>query len=124
MRSSTFALAGSATLLSTVLAAPATFPFVDTRFPYTGAQLPNSDPLDPTAAGNGKGFPRVYEPPAVSPPPGTKITNNINIINLAYVPGGMNIHFSTPYDIAGTACVDWGTSPDQLSTNTKGYTNW
>jgi len=40
---------------------------VDTRFPYTGPAVPIGDWVDATVNGNGKGFIRLVEPPAVAP---------------------------------------------------------
>jgi hypothetical protein len=60
---------------------------VDTRFPYTGPAVPIGDWVDQTINGNGKGFPRLVEPPAVKPA-SDKPKNNINVISLSYVPGG------------------------------------
>lgn len=94
---------------------------VYTNYPYTGPEVPIADWADQTVNGNGKGFPRLNEPPAVWP---TDInpTNNINKIAMAYVPGGMNIHFSTPYGIGGEPCVNYGTDMYNMNTNVKGYT--
>jgi acid phosphatase len=40
---------------------------VDTRYPYTGPEIPIGDWVDATVIGNGKGFIRLVEPPAVAP---------------------------------------------------------
>jgi hypothetical protein len=40
---------------------------VDTRYPYTGPEIPIGDWIDATVNGNGKGFIRLVEPPAVAP---------------------------------------------------------
>lgn len=40
---------------------------VDTRYPYTGPEIPIGDWVDATVNGNGKGFIRLVEPPAVAP---------------------------------------------------------
>lgn len=84
-------------------------PVVDTTYPYTGPAIPIGDFVDYTVNGNGKGFPRLIEPPAVTPL-SKKATNNINVISLAYVPNGMNIHFQTPFGIGHAPEVYWGTS--------------
>lgn len=57
---------------------------VDTRFPYTGPEVPVGDFVDNTINGNGKGFPRLVEPPAVKPA-SSKPRNNINVISTSYV---------------------------------------
>lgn len=57
---------------------------VDTRFPYTGPEVPVGDFVDNTINGNGKGFPRLIEPPAVKPA-SSKPTNNINVISTSYI---------------------------------------
>lgn len=103
--------------------------------PYTGPAIPIADWADQTVNGNGNGFPRLNEPPAVWPS-SENPTNNINTIALAwapdspifivdalsYVPNGINIHFSTPFGIGAEPCVNWGTSPYELHTNVKGAT--
>lgn len=38
---------------------------VDLRYPYTGPEIPIGDWVDATVNGNGKGFIRLVEPPAV-----------------------------------------------------------
>ncbi len=55
---------------------------VDTRFPYTGPTVPVGDWVDPTVNGNGKGYPRLVEPPAVQPG-SDKPSNNVNVISLS-----------------------------------------
>lgn len=94
---------------------------VYTNYPYTGPAVPVADKVDQTVDGNGLGFPRLNEPPAVWPL-SPNATNNINTIAMAYVPSGMNIHFSTPFGLGGEACVNYGTDPSNLSTNIKGQT--
>ena len=95
--------------------------FVYTNEPYTGPAVPVGDWADQTVNGNGKGFPRLNEPPAVWPT-SWNATNNINTIALAYVPGGMNVHFSTPYGIGAVPCVYYSTDPSNLSNVAKGAT--
>ena len=97
-------------------------PVVDERYPYTGPAIPIADWVDQTINGNGKGFIRLVEAPAVTPAHSNP-SNNINVISLAYVPGGILIHFQTPFGIGGEPCVNWGTESDALVTNTKGYTH-
>lgn len=111
-----------AVLARLVLGAPT--PDVDTTHPYTGPAVPVGDPVNQSPTDNTKGYARLYEKPAVRPAPGVTVTNNINVISSAFFPGGINIHFQTPFDIGGEACVNWGTDKNDLSTNTKGYTRW
>jgi len=82
---------------------------VDTRFPYTGPAVPIGDWIDQTVNGNGKGFPRLVEPPAVKPAQ-AKPKNNINVIALSYVPSGVNIHYQTPFGLGQAPIVHWGTT--------------
>ena len=110
-------------VLATLVASAPT-PDVDTSYPYTGPAISVGDPVNQSPTDNSKGYPRLWEKPAVHPPPGVDVTNNINVISTAFFPGGINIHFQTPFDLGGQACVDWGTSKDSLTTNTKGYTRW
>jgi hypothetical protein len=91
---------------------------VDTRFPYTGPTIPVGDFVDPTVNGNGKGFPRLVEAPAVTP--GSNPTNNVNVISLSYVPGGVNIHYQTPFGLGAAPIVKWGASPSKLSFTAAG----
>ena len=95
---------------------------VDTRFPYTGPAVPIGDWVDPTINGNGKGFPRLYEPPAVQPRHG-KPTNNVNVISLSYVPGGVNIHYQTPFGLGTVPELKWGKTAHKLDTKAHGTTN-
>lgn len=106
-----------------VLAYAAPTPDVDTTYPYLGPKVPIGDPLDQVVqqAGNGKGYARLTEPPAVTP--GYKNpTNNINVISTAYLPDGMNVHFQTPFGLGGEPCVNWGEDASNLCKNTKGAT--
>ncbi len=91
----------------------------DTVYPYTGPDVPVSDCVDSTINGNGKGFPRLVEPPAVTPASANP-TNNINVISLAYLPGGMNIHFQTPFGLGVAPSVAWGTSAKSLDKKATG----
>ncbi|TVY73422.1 Acid phosphatase [Lachnellula suecica] len=97
-------------------------PVSDERYPYTGPAIPIGDWVDPTANGNGKGFPRLVEPPAVKPAK-KKPSNNINVISLAYIPGGINIHYQTPFGLGVAPSVKWGTSRADLDYHTTGYTH-
>ncbi|KAK4246242.1 Metallo-dependent phosphatase-like protein [Corynascus novoguineensis] len=94
-------------------------PIVDTAYPYTGPDVPVGDWVNPTVKGNGKGFPRLVEPPAVKPATANP-TNNINVISLAYLPGGINIHFQTPFGLGEVPSVLWGTKPDRLHRKATG----
>ena len=115
-------LFGLLALMATTLAIPT--PDVDTLYPYKGPSIPNGDPVNQSPTDKSSGFPKLWERPAVQPLPGNQVTNNINVISTAYFPGGINIHFQTPFDIGGQACVNWGTDPNKLDTNTKGFTRW
>lgn len=111
----------SSVLIVTLLALVHAAPVVDTMYPYTGPAVPVGDWVDQTVNGNGKGFPRLVEPPAVTPSSSSP-TNNINVISLAYLPTGMNIHFQTPFGLDAAPSVNWGTtstSLDQLATGTS-----
>ena len=94
---------------------------VDTTYPYTGPAVPIGDWVDQTVNGNGMGFPRLVEPPAVQPYSDGP-TNNINVIQLSWVPGGMNVHFQTPFGIGGVPCVYYGTSETAMNNVAKGAT--
>lgn len=95
---------------------------VDTRYNYTGPEVPIGDWVDPTINGNGKGFPRLVEPPAVKPA-SDKPTNNVNVIAVAYVPGGINIHYQTPFGLGVPPSVQWGPSPLSLPFTRAGTTH-
>jgi hypothetical protein len=114
-----------ATTVSVLLGALSTIyyvhaaPVVDTVYPYTGPAVPVGDWVDPTINGNGKGFPRLVEPPAVTPG-SSNPTNNINVISLSYIPQGINIHYQTPFGLGVVPSVSWGTSPTNLNNNASG----
>lgn len=117
-------LVALATLLPLLAsAAPSVKRTVDTMYPYKGPAVPVGDPVNPTAIDNGKGFPRLYEHPAVEPPAGSEPSNNINVISSAYFPGGINIHFQTPFGIGSSPQVKWGSTPRKLSNTASGYTH-
>ncbi|KAJ5203686.1 Metallo-dependent phosphatase-like protein [Penicillium cinerascens] len=97
-------------------------PAVDTRFPYTGPAVPVGDWVDPTINGNGKGFPRLVEPPAVKPS-SSHPTNNVNVISLSYLPDGIHVHYQTPFGLGRVPSVKWGTNPHSLDRVAKGYTH-
>ncbi|RFU24992.1 hypothetical protein B7463_g11347, partial [Scytalidium lignicola] len=105
--------------LSAVVAASPTKRTVDTVYPYTGPDVPVGDWVNPTVNGNRKGFPRLMEPPAVQPASANP-TNNINVISLAYLPTGINIHFQTPFGLGVAPSVAWGTSPSSLDKTATG----
>lgn len=73
---------------------------VYTNYPYTGPTVPIGDWVDPTINGDGTGFTRLVEPPAVQPSSANP-TNNVNVIALSYVPGGVNIHYQVRSDKGG-----------------------
>lgn len=96
---------------------------VDTRFPYTGPAVPIGDWVDPTVNGNGKGFPRLVEPPAVKPANSTP-SNNVNVISLSYAgAGGVNIHYQTPFGLGVAPSVQWGVHKGNLSSTATGATD-
>jgi hypothetical protein len=94
-------------------------PVVDETYPYTGPAIPVGDWVDPTVNGNGKGFPRLVEPPAVKPAVDNP-TNNINVISLSYLPQGINIHYQTPFGLGVAPSVSWGTSATNLNQKASG----
>lgn len=94
-------------------------PVVDETYPYTGPAVPVGDWVDPTVNGNGKGFPRLVEPPAVKPA-GDNPINNINVISLSYLPQGINIHYQTPFGLGVAPSVSWGTSATNLNHKASG----
>lgn len=104
-----------ALLAITVEAAPT----ADELYPYTGPKIPVGDWIDPTVKGNGKGFVRLVEPPAVKPA-SKNPTNNINVISISYVPNGINIHYQTPFGLGVPPSVVWGTSASDLSNTVTG----
>ncbi|RMJ20050.1 Acid phosphatase [Fusarium kuroshium] len=113
-------LAIAAILSCGVIAAPAIEGRdVDETYPYTGPEVPVGDWVDPSVNGNGKGFPRLVEPPAVKPK-SQNPTNNVNAISLSYWPKGINVHFQTPFGLGESPAVHWGKSPDRLTNIAKG----
>jgi hypothetical protein len=97
-------------------------PTVDESYPYTGPAVPVGDWVDPTINGNGKGFPRLVEPPAVVPA-SPNPTNNINVIALSYIPQGINIHYQTPFGLGVAPSVSWGTSATDLDSKAIGLSH-
>ncbi|KAF2491562.1 hypothetical protein BU16DRAFT_468597 [Lophium mytilinum] len=96
---------------------------VDTRYPYTGPAVPVGDWVDPTVNGNGKGFPRLVESPAVKPA-SPKPRNNVNVISLSYIPNGVNIHYQTPFGLSRAPSVQWGRFPFLLRNQALGTSSW
>ena len=94
---------------------------VDTRFPYTGPDVPVGDWVNPTDKGNGKGFPRLVEAPAVKPVL-SKPKNNVNVVSLSYIPQGVNIHYQTPFGLKGAPTVHWGEAKNDLCNKATGDT--
>jgi hypothetical protein len=92
---------------------------VDTRFPYTGPAVPVGDWADPTINGNGKGFPRLVEAPAVAPA-SKNPTNNVNVISLSYITNGINVHFQTPFGLGGNPSILWGTNKNTMTKTATG----
>lgn len=85
--------------------------------------MPVGDWVDQTVDGNGKGFPRLNEPPAVRPSSNNP-SNNINVINLAYAgANGINIHYQTPFGLGAAPTVRWGWFPWDLCETATGSTN-
>lgn len=119
----TIKFTGAALLLATFVAfranAAPSQNFVDTTFPYKGPEIPVADWIDPTVKGNGKGFQRIVEPPAVTPK-SAHVTNNINVISLSYIPAGMNIHFQTPFGLGVLPSIKWGSSRENLKHTATG----
>ncbi|KAM0453095.1 hypothetical protein ACHAPV_009210 [Trichoderma viride] len=107
-------------LLGALLAVAAeAAPTVDELYPYTGPKVPVGDWMDPTVKGNGKGFVRLVEPPAVKPA-SSNPTNNVNVISVSYIPNGINIHYQTPYGLGESPSVKWGSSASALSNTATG----
>ena len=91
----------------------AALPDVDETYPYTGPAVPIGDWVDQTVKGNGKGFPRLVEAPAVAPS-FSKPSNNVNVITLSYIPDGIHIHYQTPFGLGVAPSVKWGTKASSL----------
>ncbi|KXL43092.1 hypothetical protein M433DRAFT_329780 [Acidomyces richmondensis BFW] len=95
---------------------------VDTTYPYKGPAIPVADWVDPTINGNGKGFPRLVEPPAVKPA-SSKPKNNINVISVSYIPNGVTVHYQTTFGLGEAPMVFWGNSEHALYRKATGVTN-
>ena len=119
---STAAVLAVAGVASLVAAAPPAKRDVYTNYPYTGPTIPVGDWVDPTVNGNGKGFPRLVEAPAVKPS-SSKASNNINVVSVSFIPNGVNIHFQTPFGLDSDPCVHWGKSESALSSVATGSSN-
>ena len=94
---------------------------VDTRYPYKGPEIPIGDWVDQTVNGNGKGFIRLVESPAVKPST-AKPKNSVNVISLAYIPDGMTVHYQTAFGLDNAPKVHYGTKADDLCNTATGYT--
>ncbi|RKL32467.1 Acid phosphatase [Fusarium proliferatum] len=95
-------------------------PTVDETYEYNGPDIPIGDWVDHTINGNGTGFIRLVEPPAVLPGY-VNATNNVNVISLSYIPSqhggdtvGINIHYQTPFGLGVAPSVYWGPSASSL----------
>jgi hypothetical protein len=97
-------------------------PVVDELYPYTGPAVPIADWVNPTVNGNGRGYPRLVEPPAVKPASANP-TNNVNVISLSYLPQGINIHYQTPFGLGVAPSVKYGTDPRHLNRIATGLTH-
>ncbi|ENH74289.1 Acid phosphatase [Fusarium oxysporum f. sp. cubense race 1] len=103
-------------------------PTVDEKYSYNGPKVPIGDWVDHTISGNGEGFLRLVEPPAVQPA-SEHPTNNVNVISLSYIPAqpgrdtvGINIHYQTPFGLGRAPSVHWGTSHSALNNAATGLT--
>lgn len=91
------------------------------RYPYKGPEVPIGDWVDATVTGNGKGFIRLVEAPAVAPAT-SKPSNSINVISLAYIPNGMTVHFQTAFGLDSDPTIHYGTKENDLCYKATGYT--
>jgi acid phosphatase len=114
--------ATTASVLLALSAAVNGRPTVDTEYPYMGPDVPVGDWVDPTVNGNGKGFPRLVEPPAVKPGRANP-TNNVNVISLSYVPDGIHIHYQTPFGLGRAPEVKYGEHPKSLNKVASGFSH-
>ncbi|KAK2589432.1 hypothetical protein QQS21_012889, partial [Conoideocrella luteorostrata] len=94
-------------------------PTSDQSFPYNGPDVPIGDWVGNTVKGNGKGYPRLVEPPAVKPSSANP-TNNVNVISLSYAGDGINIHYQTPFGLGVSPSVTWGTTANALTNTATG----
>ena len=123
MKTSSVAAGVAAALLTGVngLSLPLERRDVYTNYPYTGPAVPIADWVDQSINGNGKGFIRLVEKPAVKPSMKNP-SNNINTIKLSYVPGGINVHFSTPFGLGVAPSLMYGTDSGNLKKMVSGAT--
>ena len=121
MKSFTTGLVGALLAGAVDAAVPQNARDVDTSYPYEGPDVPVGDWVDQTVNGNGKGFPRLVEAPAVKPAKKDP-TNNVNVISYSYVPGGINLHFQTPFGLGQSPKVKYGISSGSLSKTATGQT--
>lgn len=96
-------------------------PTVDEKYPYLGPDVPVGDWVDSSVNDNGTGFPRLVEPPAVTPS-SANASNNVNVISLSYVNGGIDIHYQTPFGLGVNPSVQWGISASTLNNKATGNT--
>lgn len=131
MRNSAAALLGAVCVVTAAPAPPADLNIgpikevrdVDTLYPYTGPEIPVGDWVDASVNGvEGSGFPRLVEPPAVTPA-SENPTNNINVISLSYIPNGVSVHFQTPFGLDEDPTIHWGEASTNLTCMTKGKTS-
>ena len=78
--------------------------------------------MDQTVNGDGTGFPRLVEPPAVKPASANP-TNNVNVVALSYIPDGMSIHYQTPFGLGEAPSIQWGTTATDLDYHATGYSH-
>ncbi|KAF4986942.1 hypothetical protein FGRMN_10614 [Fusarium graminum] len=108
-------------LLTAILASSTrSAPDVDEKYPYLGPAVPIGDWVDHTIDGNGTGFARLVEPPAVKPSSADP-SNNVNVISHSYIPGGISIHYQTPFGLGEAPSVQWGTDNSALNNRAIGY---
>ncbi|KAF5556916.1 acid phosphatase [Fusarium mexicanum] len=103
-------------------------PTVDETYPYNGPDIPIGDWVDHTINGDGDGFIRLVEPPAVQPGY-VNATNNVNVISLSFIPAqpgketvGINIHYQTPFGLGVAPSVQWGIKASKLEKSPPGLT--
>ncbi|KID78034.1 Acid phosphatase [Metarhizium brunneum] len=112
-------IAAAAIVGSALASSAQSKPTADERYPYNGPDVPIGDWVDKTVEGNGKGFPRLVEPPAVKPARANP-SNNVNVISLSYAGNGVNIHYQTPFGLGASPSVAWGTSAGSLTSIATG----
>lgn len=50
-------------------------------------------------------------------------SNNVNVVNMAYVPGGINIHYQTAFGLGEAPSIIWGKTPGDLCNVARGASN-